>query len=156
MKFQFNCSSRFGTAFKKSVTFFQIVTCKVVWVSQDLLKSTYYMSFKWHLWKDKDILNASMHSAPSGPISLSLAIWHFCSQVIISSTSYRSIITDPSKEGLMHLRIVNCPEMFTWKFCPTVITSIRTVSVIQWNDRISHPCNLIGPLNCSKRAKVYD
>ena len=56
-------------------------------------------------------------------------------------------MTDPSKEGLMHSRIVNCSEMLTRKFGLTIITSIWTVSLIQWNDRISHPCNLIGPSN---------
>ena len=43
--------------------------------------------------------------------------------------------------------IVSWSDRFTWKFGLTIITSIRTASLIQWNDRISHPCNLIGPLN---------
>ena len=57
------------------------------------------------------------------------------------------MFTDSSTQGLMHSQIVNCSEMFTLWFGLTVITSIWTVSHIQWNDRISHPCNLIGSLN---------
>ena len=43
-------------------------------------------------------------------------------------------------------QIVNCSEMLSWKFGLTIVTLIGNVSLIQWNDRFSHPCNLIGPL----------
>ena len=79
-----------------------------------------------------------------------------CLRQSSSSTSYRSIFTDSSKEGLMHSQIVNCSEIFTWKFGLTIVTSIWTNSLIQWNDRISHPCNLIGPLNCFQDRKDCD
>ena len=54
----------------------------------------------------------------------------------------------------MHSWVVNCSEMFTWKYGLTYITSIWTVSLTQRNDRISHPCNLTGLLYFSKRAKI--
>ena len=55
----------------------------------------------------------------------SMIFWHLASLAVVllhdtsflrlssSSTSYRSIFTDPSKGDLIHLRIVNCLEMFT-------------------------------------------
>ena len=94
------------------------------------------------------IYEADIHKlAPSG---FTVVLLHETSflRYSSSSTSYStSIFTDPSKEGLMHSRTVNCSEMFTWKFGLTIITSIWTASLIQWNDRILHPCNLIGLLN---------
>ena len=41
-----------------------------------------------------------------------------------STSSYRAIFTDPSEEGLMHSRIVNCSEVFTFKFGLTITTSV--------------------------------
>ena len=85
----------------------------------------------------------------------SLTTRDFFPQVIIFVDIFLQIhIYWPFEEGLMHSRIVNCSEMFTWKFSLTIITSIWTVSPIQWNDRISHPGHLIGNQIFSKRAKI--
>ena len=73
-----------------------------------------------------------------------------------SKSCYRSLFTDPSKESLMHSRIVNCSEIFTFKFGHTIITPIGNVSLIQRNDRISHPSNLIGPSNFFQAHKDCD
>ena len=49
-----------------------------------------------------------------------------------------------------------CSEMSTWKFGLLNLTSVWTVSLIQWDGRISHPCNLIGPLNFFQAREECD
>ena len=92
-------------------------------------------------------------------VCLSVVLLHETSFLRLWSSSTspcRSTFTDPSKEGLMHSRIVNCSEMFMWKSGLTITTSIWTVSLIQWNDKILHSCNLIGPLNFFQARKDCD